>query len=118
MSKSHRSDERRPDELSASFGFAEVDPSVKADLVRSIFDRVAGRYDLMNDMMSGGIHRLWKDAAVDWLMPRPGLRFLDVAGGTGDLAAPDRAPRSGIRAHHGGRRQRDDVGDRPRSSAQ
>ena len=74
-------------ELSASFGFAEVDPSVKADLVRSIFDRVAGRYDLMNDMMSGGIHRLWKDAAVDWLMPRPGMRFLDVAGGTGDLAA-------------------------------
>ncbi len=74
-------------ELSTSFGFAEVDPSVKADLVKGVFDRVAGRYDLMNDLMSGGIHRLWKDSVVDWLMPRAGRHYLDVAGGTGDMAS-------------------------------
>ncbi len=47
---------------------------------------MASRYDLMNDLMSGGLHRLWKDALVDWLAPRPGMRVLDVAGGTGDIA--------------------------------
>jgi demethylmenaquinone methyltransferase/2-methoxy-6-polyprenyl-1,4-benzoquinol methylase len=47
---------------------------------------VAARYDLMNDAMSLGIHRLWKDAAIDWLAPWPGMRLLDVAGGTGDIA--------------------------------
>jgi demethylmenaquinone methyltransferase/2-methoxy-6-polyprenyl-1,4-benzoquinol methylase len=47
---------------------------------------VAGRYDLMNDLMSGGLHRLWKAAAVDWLRPRPGARIIDVAGGTADVA--------------------------------
>src|SRR5690606_29561139 len=53
-----------------------------------VFHRVAGRYDLMNDLMSGGLHRLWKDAMVAWLNPpaRPGWRLLDVAGGTGDIA--------------------------------
>ncbi|MGF1454696.1 MAG: class I SAM-dependent methyltransferase [Alphaproteobacteria bacterium] len=68
------------------FGFRTVDASEKAGLVRGVFDRVAGSYDIMNDMMSGGVHRLWKDAMVAWLNPRPGQVFLDVAGGTGDIA--------------------------------
>lgn len=58
----------------------------KARLVGRIFDHVSPRYDLMNDLMSGGIHRLWKDNFVDQLMPRLGRRYLDVAGGTGDIA--------------------------------
>jgi demethylmenaquinone methyltransferase/2-methoxy-6-polyprenyl-1,4-benzoquinol methylase len=70
----------------ASFGFREVPAAEKAGLVRRVFESVAPRYDLMNDLMSGGVHRLWKDAAVDVLNPRPGERFLDVAGGTGDIA--------------------------------
>lgn len=68
------------------FGFRRVSDAEKAPLVRAVFDSVASRYDLMNDLMSGGIHRLWKDAAVEWLNPRPGWRVLDVAGGTGDIA--------------------------------
>ncbi|HEX2525124.1 MAG TPA: bifunctional demethylmenaquinone methyltransferase/2-methoxy-6-polyprenyl-1,4-benzoquinol methylase UbiE [Geminicoccus sp.] len=74
------------DELARSFGFQPVDPAEKAGKVRQVFDRVAGRYDLMNDLMSAGVHRLWKNALVDWLAPRRGIRHLDVAGGTGDVA--------------------------------
>ena len=55
-------------------------------MVRAIFDGVAERYDLMNDLMSAGIHRLWKAALIDWLNPRPPMHLLDVAGGTGDVA--------------------------------
>jgi len=55
-------------------------------LVRGVFESVADRYDLMNDLMSGGIHRLWKSAMIDWLRPRAGQQFIDVAGGTGDIA--------------------------------
>ncbi|MFQ5984082.1 MAG: class I SAM-dependent methyltransferase [Alphaproteobacteria bacterium] len=58
----------------------------KAGLVRAVFDSVARRYDLMNDLMSGGIHRLWKGDLIAWLKPRPGMRLIDVAGGTGDVA--------------------------------
>lgn len=58
-------------------------PEGEVNLVGRIFSAVAPRYDLMNDLMSGGVHRLWKDAFVGWLAPRPGQRFLDVAGGTG-----------------------------------
>ncbi|GAB4389728.1 bifunctional demethylmenaquinone methyltransferase/2-methoxy-6-polyprenyl-1,4-benzoquinol methylase UbiE [Albidovulum sp.] len=68
------------------FGFAEVAESDKAGLVHRVFTRVADKYDIMNDVMSAGIHRLWKDAMMDWLAPRPGQRLLDVAGGTGDIA--------------------------------
>jgi demethylmenaquinone methyltransferase / 2-methoxy-6-polyprenyl-1,4-benzoquinol methylase len=68
------------------FGFRRVDAAQKTELVRAVFSSVAGRYDLMNDLMSGGIHRLWKAAMIDWLNPRGGQRFLDVAGGTGDIA--------------------------------
>ena len=74
------------DQLARSFGFEAVDPTLKAAKVRGVFDRVAKRYDLMNDLMSGGVHRLWKDALVDWLAPKKGLCHLDVAGGTGDVA--------------------------------
>jgi demethylmenaquinone methyltransferase / 2-methoxy-6-polyprenyl-1,4-benzoquinol methylase len=73
-------------QLATSFGYQEVRPEDKAALVGGVFERVATRYDLMNDLMSGGLHRLWKAAMIDWLAPRPGLRLLDVAGGTGDIA--------------------------------
>lgn len=72
--------------LARSFGFDEVAPEAKAQRVREVFQNVASRYDLMNDLMSGGVHRLWKEALLDWLAPRPGLHLLDVAGGTGDIA--------------------------------
>src|SRR5215467_14115066 len=70
----------------ASFGYRDVPEAEKEGLVREVFSSVAGRYDLMNDLMSGGVHRLWKDAMVEWLNPQPGWRVLDVAGGTGDIA--------------------------------
>ncbi len=68
------------------FGFRTVDEGEKAGMVHGVFTRVASRYDVMNDLMSGGVHRLWKDAMMDWLAPRSGQRLLDVAGGTGDIA--------------------------------
>ncbi|CAN5311277.1 class I SAM-dependent methyltransferase [soil metagenome] len=70
----------------ATFGFRDVDPSEKAGLVRGVFDRVAPRYDLMNDLMSGGVHRLWKDMTAARLNPQPGELIVDCAGGTGDIA--------------------------------
>jgi len=70
----------------ASFGYRDVPEAEKEGLVREVFSSVAKRYDLMNDLMSGGVHRLWKAAMVEWLDPRPGRRMLDVAGGTGDIA--------------------------------
>lgn len=69
-----------------SFGFRQVPEREKAPLVRAVFDSVASRYDLMNDLMSAGIHRWWKIQMLAWLKPRPGQRLLDVAGGTGDIA--------------------------------
>jgi demethylmenaquinone methyltransferase / 2-methoxy-6-polyprenyl-1,4-benzoquinol methylase len=72
--------------MTVSFGYRDVPASEKEELVRGVFSSVAKRYDLMNDLMSGGVHRLWKDALVEWLNPRPGQRILDVAGGTGDVA--------------------------------
>ena len=68
------------------FGYRLVPEAAKAPLVRAVFDSVAARYDLMNDLMSGGIHRWWKSEMVRWLGPRRGQRLLDVAGGTGDVA--------------------------------
>ena len=68
------------------FGFRRVPDAAKAPMVRAVFDSVAGRYDLMNDLMSGGIHRLWKAEMVAWLKPQPGQQLIDVAGGTGDVA--------------------------------
>jgi demethylmenaquinone methyltransferase/2-methoxy-6-polyprenyl-1,4-benzoquinol methylase len=68
------------------FGFTDVPESEKAGKVQGVFTSVASKYDIMNDAMSLGIHRVWKDAMMDWLAPRPGQRLLDVAGGTGDIS--------------------------------
>lgn len=68
------------------FGAREVREDEKAGLVHGVFSNVASKYDIMNDVMSVGIHRLWKDAMMDWLAPRDHQRLLDVAGGTGDIA--------------------------------
>ena len=68
------------------FGFEEVAWEDKAQRVRGVFDSVAPRYDLMNDLMSGGLHRVWKQFTLSQTHLRPGQRALDVAGGTGDLA--------------------------------
>ncbi|GLT97467.1 hypothetical protein SLE2022_150290 [Rubroshorea leprosula] len=69
-----------------SFGFKEVSEEEKNQLVGNVFSNVASNYDLMNDLMSGGLHRLWKDRLVSKLNPFPGMKHLDVAGGTGDVA--------------------------------
>jgi demethylmenaquinone methyltransferase/2-methoxy-6-polyprenyl-1,4-benzoquinol methylase len=73
-------------EKTTHFGFQTVPESEKAGRVQGIFGSVASKYDVMNDAMSLGIHRVWKDAMMDWLAPRPGQRLLDVAGGTGDVS--------------------------------
>ncbi|RXV63796.1 bifunctional demethylmenaquinone methyltransferase/2-methoxy-6-polyprenyl-1,4-benzoquinol methylase UbiE [Roseovarius sp. A46] len=73
-------------EKTTHFGYQEVPESEKAGRVRGVFGSVASKYDVMNDAMSFGIHRVWKDAMMDWLAPRPGQRLLDVAGGTGDIS--------------------------------
>jgi demethylmenaquinone methyltransferase / 2-methoxy-6-polyprenyl-1,4-benzoquinol methylase len=75
------------DEPSTDFGFERVPRAHKARRVRGVFDSVAGQYDLMNDLMSAGTHRLWKRFTLALANLRPGQRALDVAGGTGDLAA-------------------------------
>ncbi|GAB1361053.1 bifunctional demethylmenaquinone methyltransferase/2-methoxy-6-polyprenyl-1,4-benzoquinol methylase UbiE [Rhodobacter sp.] len=74
------------DEKTTHFGYRDVPEAEKAGMVHGVFSSVASNYDVMNDLMSVGIHRLWKDAMMDWLAPRPGQRLLDVAGGTGDVA--------------------------------
>ena len=68
------------------FGFRTVDTGEKAGLVRGVFDSVASRYDVMNDLMSLGVHRLWKRFAIELAGVRPGQQVLDLASGTGDLA--------------------------------
>ena len=74
------------DQNTTHFGYRTVNEDDKAGMVHGVFSRVASKYDIMNDLMSAGVHRLWKDAMMDWLAPRPGQRLLDVAGGTGDVA--------------------------------
>ncbi|KAJ4830497.1 2-hexaprenyl-6-methoxy-1,4-benzoquinone methyltransferase [Turnera subulata] len=69
-----------------SFGFKEIPEEEKSRMVGNVFTNVASKYDLMNDLMSGGLHRLWKDRLVSQLNPFPGMKHLDVAGGTGDVA--------------------------------
>ncbi|HEV7159092.1 MAG TPA: class I SAM-dependent methyltransferase [Caulobacteraceae bacterium] len=86
----------------ASFGFKDVDPADKPGLVRGVFDRVAHRYDLMNDLMSGGVHRLWKDAAAARLNPQPGETIIDCAGGTGDMARRLHRKTEAARVRRGG----------------
>jgi demethylmenaquinone methyltransferase/2-methoxy-6-polyprenyl-1,4-benzoquinol methylase len=77
----------KPDPATTDFGYQEVPVGEKAARVRAVFDSVAGNYDLMNDLMSVGAHRLWKHFALSQTSLRPGQRALDVAGGTGELAA-------------------------------
>lgn len=68
------------------FGFETVPEDEKAGRVQGVFASVASKYDIMNDVMSVGIHRIWKEAMMDWLAPRAGQKLLDVAGGTGDVS--------------------------------
>jgi demethylmenaquinone methyltransferase/2-methoxy-6-polyprenyl-1,4-benzoquinol methylase len=77
-------DSSAPDHV--PFGFRDVPRDDKSGLVRGVFDSVSRRYDIMNDVMSGGLHRLWKDAMVRRLRARAGQHVVDVAGGTGDIA--------------------------------
>ena len=87
---------------SVSFGYAEVPRAVKAGLVRGVFDRSARRYDLMNDLMSGGVHRIWKDMVMNRANPQPGEHLVDVAGGTGDLARAFLDKADAVRKRRGG----------------
>ncbi len=77
-----------PEQMSTAYGFEQVKEGEKQDRVNSVFHSVANRYDVMNDLMSGGVHRVWKSAMVAKAAPskKPGWRGLDVAGGTGDIA--------------------------------
>ena len=90
MSNDHTTSPRDPaTDTAATFGFEQVRPEERQSKVNSVFASVAERYDLMNDLMSGGLHRLWKQDFVAWLAPPKGQqdwRLLDVAGGTGDIA--------------------------------
>jgi demethylmenaquinone methyltransferase / 2-methoxy-6-polyprenyl-1,4-benzoquinol methylase len=69
------------------FGFAQVDEAAKAEKVAEVFDSVAPQYDIMNDLMSAGLHRVWKSFTIGQAQLRPGMKVLDVAGGTADLAS-------------------------------
>src|ERR1700740_2058442 len=87
-----------------NFGDELVSPEEKTRRVGEVFSSVARRYDLMNDLMSGGLHRLWKDRFVARVKPRPGEDILDMAGGTGDVAfrmARRGAPVNGGDINHG-----------------
>lgn len=75
-----------PNGNTTHFGFQTVNEDQKAGMVHGVFSSVASKYDVMNDLMSLGIHRVWKEAMMDWLAPRAGQHLLDVAGGTGDVA--------------------------------
>ncbi|KAJ2379691.1 hypothetical protein GGI05_006555, partial [Coemansia sp. RSA 2603] len=84
---SHTSTARQTDDSTTThFGFKTVPSSMKETLVRNVFSNVASSYDIMNDAMSLGIHRLWKDHFLRTMAPAPNTRLLDVAGGTGDIA--------------------------------
>ena len=74
------------DDKTTHFGAETIPEGEKAGRVQGVFNSVASKYDIMNDVMSVGIHRLWKEAMMDWLAPRAGQSLLDVAGGTGDIA--------------------------------
>ncbi|MAP93702.1 MAG: bifunctional demethylmenaquinone methyltransferase/2-methoxy-6-polyprenyl-1,4-benzoquinol methylase UbiE [Ponticaulis sp.] len=92
------------DQPKVSFGFEDVSATEKVSRVKGVFRSVASRYDLMNDLMSAGVHRIWKANTIARLNPQPGERILDVAGGTGDVAlaflksAEEKARRRG--QHH------------------
>ena len=81
-----RHNDRNADEAVIDFGYRTVRRAAKRGMARDVFDSVATRYDLMNDLMSGGVHRLWKAALIDWIAPQPGQTLVDLAGGTGDIS--------------------------------
>jgi demethylmenaquinone methyltransferase/2-methoxy-6-polyprenyl-1,4-benzoquinol methylase len=76
----------KADGATTHFGYKQVAEEEKASLVRDVFDNVSSKYDLMNDLMSLGVHRLWKNTMLDMLRPKPGMSLVDVGGGTGDIA--------------------------------
>lgn len=78
--------EKYSEDKETHFGYENVSESRKAEKVHGVFENVAEKYDVMNDLMSGGIHRIWKDHFMSTLSPRPNTKLLDVAGGTGDIA--------------------------------
>jgi demethylmenaquinone methyltransferase / 2-methoxy-6-polyprenyl-1,4-benzoquinol methylase len=90
-----------PAEL-VSFGFQEVPRAEKASKVRAVFDGVAKNYDVMNDVMSFGVHRIWKDIMADRVNPQPGERILDLASGTGDIARRMQKRADSVRKRRGG----------------
>jgi len=77
---------KKSDKEKIDFGFKKVDASSKAGMVFDVFESVASKYDIMNDLMSGGLHRLWKDKMIYKMRPKEDSRLLDLAGGTGDIA--------------------------------
>lgn len=91
------------DNASESFGFRDVPKAEKATLVREVFDKVADQYDLMNDFMSFGVHRLWKDMVMVRANPQPGELLIDVAGGTGDLSRRFLGAAEKVRKRRGGK---------------
>ena len=109
----------RPEEPTTHFGFRTVREADKQGMVRQVFDSVASKYDLMNDVMSMGVHRIWKDVFVQMADPRPGQQFLDVGGGTGDIAfrildkVRPPGPGSGRISGHGLRHQYRNAEGRP-----
>ena len=86
MSKNSENTEKASVYEKVDFGSLEVELHLKQGLVNNVFDSVASSYDLMNDLMSLGVHRLWKEALLDWMAPRPNQTLADLAGGTGDIA--------------------------------
>lgn len=86
MSDTSNPSNNKQAEQTTHFGFKEVPVTEKADRVREVFDSVAGKYDVMNDLMSMGVHRIWKQYTIDLAAPRPGEQALDLAAGTGDLS--------------------------------
>jgi demethylmenaquinone methyltransferase/2-methoxy-6-polyprenyl-1,4-benzoquinol methylase len=89
-------------ETPATFGYRDVAADAKPGLVRGVFDSVASRYDVMNDLMSGGLHRVWKDAAAARMNVRPGELIVDCAGGTGDMARRFATMAASARRRNGG----------------
>ena len=82
-----------------SFGYRTVSEEEKTGLVKNVFSNVSSKYDIMNDTMSFGVHRVWKDALVDWMAPLDNTTCLDLAGGTGDIAKRILKRNAGIKVH-------------------
>ena len=86
MNTDNQNTPHQPSDKQIDFGFQSVPLGQKQNLVNDVFDSVASSYDIMNDLMSGGVHRLWKENLLDWMAPRPNQILADLAGGTGDVS--------------------------------